>query len=307
VSNKKNRRGPSSNQASLEERRRFFFYAEDDADLYDADAELNTPRYGLLHAFLLDVIRAFLPLDAGRSMGNDLVFLDIGSGTGAEGIAIMEEFPFAQLVALDLCQPMHAIFQRKARERFGAEVEDSRLRFVVGDIADRANTLPALRKALKELTGKVRFDCVVSALTLHHLTPAEKAAAYHDICHMLKVGGTFVNADLFGFRSPSFDRIASSHSIEWIRAQHNPTTSEFPSLLRSLGDRAVWLAQKWIDHCQDCNIALPLEPGRENQRFETEGALAKFNGELESLLAAGFRAAECGYRFWQMGVVWAYR
>jgi SAM-dependent methyltransferase len=285
-----------------------FFYAEDDVGLYDADAELNTPHYGSLQRFLVDLIRACLEAENRKERKlRSGVFLDIGSGTGAESIAILEAFPDFSVVAVDLCPPMHAIFIKKAQARLGPSSTDARVRTVRGDIADRKRCLPAIRQALSELSDAAHFDFVVSALTLHHLTTSEKPGVYQDICQLVKPHGIFLNADLFGYRSQQLDNIAFKNTLDWIQSQHDPRTTTFAEQLNALGDHASEIATKWIEHCKAYNITLPLEVRPRRRQAEKQKVGDNFDGELQNLLGAGFSEVGCPYRFWQTGVVWAQR
>lgn len=105
--------------------------------------------------------------------------LDIGSGHGILAGAILDAFPNAHAVGLDISEPMMEM-GRERMARFG-----DRFRYHVGDFA--SGTLPA------ELSGP--FDLVVSSRAIHHLPPESKRKLYAEVFEHLEPGGCFVNID----------------------------------------------------------------------------------------------------------------
>jgi tRNA (cmo5U34)-methyltransferase len=98
--------------------------------------------------------------------------LELGVGTGETARHVLAIHPRARLVAVDESPPMLA----RAREA----LPDALL--VVGRLQD---PLPPQR-----------FDLVVSALAVHHLTRAEKRDLFRRIAAVIGVGGLFVLADV---------------------------------------------------------------------------------------------------------------
>jgi tRNA (cmo5U34)-methyltransferase len=105
--------------------------------------------------------------------------LDIGSGHGVLAAALLDAFPRATAVGLDISEPM----MREGRQRM-ARFGD-RFGYHEGDFAD--GTLPAA------LTGP--FDLVVSSRAIHHLPPDGKKRLFADILGHLNNGGCFFNID----------------------------------------------------------------------------------------------------------------
>jgi tRNA (cmo5U34)-methyltransferase len=105
--------------------------------------------------------------------------LDIGSGHGVLAAAILDAFPGATAIGLDISEPMMAE-GRKRMARFG-----SRFSYHVGDFAQ--GTLPS------DLTGP--FDLVVSSRAIHHLQAGDKKRLFTDIRAHLNPGGAFFNVD----------------------------------------------------------------------------------------------------------------
>lgn len=105
--------------------------------------------------------------------------LDVGSGHGVVAAAVLDAFPNASAVGLDVSEAMMEI-GRERMSRFG-----ERFRYHAGDFAD--GTLPA---DLPDL-----FEVVVSARAIHHLPPEGKRRLYAGILAHLAPGGCFFNID----------------------------------------------------------------------------------------------------------------
>ena len=98
--------------------------------------------------------------------------LELGIGTGETARRVVAFHPDARLTGLDESPPM----LERARETLpGATL-------VVGRLQD---PLPPFR-----------YDLVVSALAVHHLTPAEKRDLFARVAAVLEPGGRFVLADV---------------------------------------------------------------------------------------------------------------
>lgn len=105
--------------------------------------------------------------------------LDIGAGYGAVAAAVLNRFPNATAVGLDISEPMMEV-GRERMARFG-----SRFSYHAGDFAD--GTLPA------DLRGT--FDAAVSSAAIHHLPSEAKQALYAEVFRRLNPGGCFFNVD----------------------------------------------------------------------------------------------------------------
>lgn len=105
--------------------------------------------------------------------------LDIGAGYGAVAASVLERFPNATAVGLDISEPMMEV-GRERMARFG-----NRFTYHVGDFAD--GTLPA------DLPG--RFDAAVASASIHHLPSYAKARLYHELFEKMNPGGCFFNVD----------------------------------------------------------------------------------------------------------------
>jgi len=105
--------------------------------------------------------------------------LDIGSGHGVFAAAVLDAFPSATAIGLDVSAAM----MEEGRERM-ARFGD-RFRYHDGDFAD--GSLPA------GLAGP--FDLTVSSRAIHHITPDAKRRLFADVYQRTASGGCFFDLD----------------------------------------------------------------------------------------------------------------
>jgi tRNA (cmo5U34)-methyltransferase len=105
--------------------------------------------------------------------------LDVGAGYGAFAAAVLDRFPNATAVGLDISAPMMAA-GRERMARFG-----DRFAYHTADLAD--GRVPA------DLPGP--FDAAVSSAFLSHVPSATKARLYAELFRILGPGGCFVNVE----------------------------------------------------------------------------------------------------------------
>lgn len=128
-------------------------------------------------AVAFDLMTKLVPAEADAP----IKILDVGSGHGIVASFILEAFPNAHAIGLDISDAMMDVgHQRMAK--FG-----DRFRYVVGDFAD--GVLPL------EATSEGPFDLVVSARAIHHLPASLMPTMYGSIYENLKPGGAFFNTD----------------------------------------------------------------------------------------------------------------
>jgi tRNA (cmo5U34)-methyltransferase len=149
------------------------------ASTYDATRRVLVPAFDSFYGTAIEVLTLRdLPSATPR-------ILDIGAGTGLLSGLVAGAVPNARLVLLDASSAM----VDQARDRLGSAWE--RCETVVADAADE---LP-----------EGRFDAVVSALAIHHLTDTDKADLYKRVHERLLPGGVFVNADQVAGPTPALD------------------------------------------------------------------------------------------------------
>lgn len=292
-----------STRLSETDRRRAFFYAEAESDVYDAAADLSTPLYSLMQATLLDLVEEHSRIRHREGNGRlGIEVLDIGSGSGAEGLGVLDRIPESHLVAFDLCAPMHDVFKAKVAARADGGALLSRCDFVIGDVVDVSGRPEALVAPLRR-RGRERYDVVISTLAIHHLTSVEKREAYGRIAAVLEDGGLFVNADLFSFQSPVLTEQAHRFLIDWIDRQFTNPDPHLRAAAEALGERREALRAAWIEHCENFNLPEPVESASESTRppEQSPGTM----GQASALLEAGFREVGCPFRYYQVGILWA--
>src|SRR3954469_23564339 len=123
----------------------------------------------------LTIMAGLVPFD----LDYPVRILDIGSGHGAIAQALLDVFPNARAVGLDVSDAMMEIGSVRMAP-YG-----ERFRYHVGDFADGA--LPA------DLPGP--FDAVVASKSIHHLPSGRKRSLYQEIYRVVAPGGCVFNLD----------------------------------------------------------------------------------------------------------------
>jgi len=276
------------------------FYAVKYADYYDVGPEMHTPLYGLMH----DTIRALVCQHrAAAGPGAPFVFLDIGSGTGAECLPILSDYGASRMVAVDVCSEMHTLLAKKVEAVLGPAGVAKRCRFVNGDIAGKAANSDVLLAKAADLGQPGGYDIVVSALAIHHLRTAEKVAVYRRIARVLRPGGLFINADLFTFQSRTLAPAAEQFAMDYIDTQFTQPDEKNRLAWQTLGPLVIPMRQEWLDHYKKDNLPDPIEGPGDAGRLSGDAA----RGQAAMLTAAGFAEVACPFRYWELGILWAQR
>jgi len=105
--------------------------------------------------------------------------LDLGAGWGRLAQVVLDTFQHSTLVLHDFSEPM------LANARHNLVSAGDRVSFYNADLEDSGAILGIGR----------RFDAVVTARTLHHVSTARLASLYREVHEVLKPGGVFVNLD----------------------------------------------------------------------------------------------------------------
>jgi tRNA (cmo5U34)-methyltransferase len=134
----------------------------------------------------LGLLVALLPFEPQAPIG----VLELGAGHGALTTTLLERFPRARVLALDLSPVMIKEGQQRLK-RFG-----DRVRFLQWDLEQPG--WPA------EIEGP--FDAVVSSLAIHHLNRARKAELARQLYARLRPGGVVLNLDYVSPASESLRR-----------------------------------------------------------------------------------------------------
>lgn len=108
--------------------------------------------------------------------GDEIEILDLGCGTGLEFEGVLKKAPNARLTGIDMCEKM----LQKAREKYEGRMENISL--ICGSYLDIN-------------LGELKYDYVLSVMTLHHLLHNEKYRLYQSIRKSLKPGGKYIEGD----------------------------------------------------------------------------------------------------------------
>lgn len=117
--------------------------------------------------------------------------LDLGAGYGALAAFLLEAFPRARAVLVDLSEAMRAEAERRLAPFAG------RFRYLLADLS--TGDLPP------EARAEAPYDLAVSSLALHHLPWERVRALYGAVAQVLRPGGLFLNLDLVDPGSPLLD------------------------------------------------------------------------------------------------------
>lgn len=174
------------------------------------------PQYHECNALLLDLV----PEPPAR-------VLDIGAGTGVLSALILDRFPNASLIALDLSADMLAACAAKLA------AFDGRFELIQGEF-------PAA-----DLGGG--YDLVVSSLTMHHLSHAEKRAGFAKLYDAMNPGGTLLVRDVVAGATRALDRRYAALWRDTVQAYGYDDMSWFDEHLETdnpakLEDQVAWLA-----------------------------------------------------------------
>jgi tRNA (cmo5U34)-methyltransferase len=203
------------------------------AEHYDRTRRRLVPGFDDFYRAAIDLIR--FPRES------PLKVLDLGAGTGLMAAFIAYSFPNARITMVDISNEM----LERARARF--ELAGERFRFEVSDYGvDRIHE---------------KYDAVVSALSIHHLSDEQKRSLFDRIYGALNDGGVFVNAEQFRYSTPERHQF---HHERWV------------TRVRELG----------VD---DRDLAAAME----RMKFDRAATL---EDQLEWLRAAGFREIDCAYK-----------
>ena len=149
---------------------------------YDADMDIMHPLRHKMIEISLDV----LPFPDEQ----ELKVLDLGVGTGAFSLKLLERYSNSAVVAIDGSRSMLELARARLFE-FSHQVE-----FVASDF----RAMPA---ALLEPDA---FDVVISSYALHHLNAVEKLSLLRSTVAAIRPGGWFLNADIVVADSADIER-----------------------------------------------------------------------------------------------------
>ena len=226
-----------------------------------------------LFTTMFDVLGALCPEDS--------IALDLGSGPGSLSRRLLDRFPRARCLAIDLDPVLLAIGQ-------GAFVAlDDRLRWIKADLVkdDWSAQIREAATAWGPPDPDAPLDAALSSSVLHHLAGDQLIGVYQRLWELVRPGGVLLNGDFlpFGPHLPTFGRVT-----ETVKAARQ--------------------------------AALPEEPGHPSaadwwDRLQTEPALARLFEERDLVIPPGqapprkpiYEIHEAALRdagFREVGVIW---
>ena len=262
---------------SEEEKRRRFFYAMLEANLYDATIEWVCPYYRLLHDTLVELVGIHIAQRPKGTAQDPYYVLDIGCGTGAESLTLLENFRFLKVVGVDLAGPMLEQLQEKIEKR---KVASDRFTFVEADFLTDSCLSGRLQAHLPPKARKRGFDAIISAFTLHHFSAQQKRVAYRRVYDCLARGGVLLNGDLFNYEGESsrMSTAALDFEVKWIRDHFADAAKSDPHMKD--------LCAKWVAH------------------YYNDNSCNSITTQMKMLRDAGFREVANPFRYWQVGLLW---
>lgn len=189
-------------------REEFFYVIKDN---YDEHAELAIPGYKEMHSAMVDFLTRRYRPEA------PLRLLDLGAGTGKTTACILDAFPDASAVCIDL---------------FGEMLAHAEQRLSSSGVRDRARLVQA--DFMKEPLGS-EFDVCVSALAVHHQDGVGKKSLFRRIERSLKPGGHFCMIDWVRFDSEQMNEAALDAAEAHVRRA------------------APRIADDWVQHWRELN------------------------------------------------------
>ena len=190
------------------------------AQQYDDWIQNALPGYDEIFSTAVELI----PFDRQRK----IEVLDLGAGTGLFSQHVLEAYPKANFVLIDLAEEMLGI----ARNRF----------------ANSSNSLEFIRGDLTQLDYSARFDLVISSLAIHHLSHEGKQKVFKRIFDALRSGGAFINVDQIRGEG-RFEEIYWNTWLDKVRATDAAENMILKSIERrrkfdqdaTLSDQIAWL------------------------------------------------------------------
>ncbi len=190
------------------------------AESYEQFIPRVVPYYHECNALLLDLVP--------HAPEAPLRVLDLGAGTGVLSALVLERFANASLVAIDMSAAMLAECAAKLAP-WQSRVELRQGEFPADDIG----------------TG---YHLVVSSLTLHHLSHADKRAGFAKLFNAMAAGGVLLIRDVVAAATPALDQRYASLWRDTVQGYGYDDMSWFDEHLESdnparVDDQIAWLAE----------------------------------------------------------------
>ena len=225
------------------------FFSLDFAASYDRSIELVVPNHGFARGVVADFLRYRF---SSHQIAN-LRILDLGAGTGSWIDLLSDALGGGNFVAVDYSPQMLGVLRNKHSRRAPVEV----------DVVDGDFTQESCWKSIER--PEDGFDLVVSAYALHHVSMQARRFVHRNVAQALRLGGLFVNLDLFAYSDSEVSSWAIDLDLDWIRSQHEkPGHSErlrHDWVYKGDGDkeRQRRSGRQWLEHYHTSNHPIVLE------------------------------------------------
>lgn len=144
--------------------------------------------------------------------------LDLGCGTGVTTSILLDFYPNAEVIAIDLFDEMLIHAKNRLRQY------DGQVKFIKDDF--------------RTFIWEDGIDVCVSALALHHILPNEKQDLFRKICNSMNAEGRFILIDWTKFQSDMVQHKAFEVAVDYAT--------------KSVHDQGI--VSSWLEHWQNINI-----------------------------------------------------
>jgi len=207
-------------------------FSEEMAKNYDASNSHLAPISENLH-FLIKLILKELPDNA--------QILCVGAGTGAEILALANEFPNWTFMALEPSSAMLDVCkERVAKAGFGDRCE-----FFNG--------------FLEQLPGDAKYDSVISLLVAHFIAGADRKHFYKNMSHRLRSGGYFIDGEIsYDLESEEFPSMLNNwRAMQLLRGASSQVLERISQQLKEM--LSVLAPYKVEALLCECGIERPIQ------------------------------------------------
>ena len=173
--------------------------------------------------------------------------LDLGAGTGLLSTLVATAYQYADVTLMDVSENMID------QARSGLSKFKNNFKYLVADYSNL------------ELPQK--FDIIISALSIHHLSGAQKKILFNRIINHLNAGGIFINADQVQGETPG------------IETRY----------------RKTWLQQVRENGVSEIELEAALERMKEDK-------MSTLNSQIQWLKDSGFSDVNCWYKNYSFAV-----
>jgi ubiquinone/menaquinone biosynthesis C-methylase UbiE len=206
------------------------------------------------------------------STGDSFEAMDLGAGTGLLSQFVIATFPNARITLIDIADQM--LEQAKTRlQSYGNQMCFKVSDYAVDDISDSLE----------------RYDLILSALSIHHLSSLEKHRLFMKIYSALKKGGLFINADQTLGETPEINELYMNNWWSRIRST-SLTEKDFEAAQgRMLADKKDPLSHQlqWLkeigfvqENCWFSDFSFSVYSGQKPKNNTTDSTdFHRFTGE----------------------------